>query len=153
MARPRRRPAPAKPGGFQPPPHPDLPWECNAIGRAEPDRGRAQGLRKRRSSKQGRIDAAVNIDERLEALTQTVELIASLHKDNEERFKQYAQANDERFGRLTQAVERLAQTVDRNEERAGQLMDTMNRLGRILEIHDETIDEHTDRIDRLEGPR
>ena len=88
----------------------------------------------------------MNIDERLEALTQTVELIASLHKDNEERFREYAQATEARFSKLAQAVER-------NEERAGQLMDTMNRLGRILEIHDETLDEHDERIKRLERPQ
>jgi DNA repair ATPase RecN len=87
----------------------------------------------------------VNIDERLEVLTQTVEFMASLHKDCEQRFQEYAQATEVRFSKLAQAVER-------NEERAGQLMDTMNRLGRILEMHDETLDEHDERINRLEGP-
>ena len=53
----------------------------------------------------------MTIDERLEALTQTVELIA------------HAQIkNDERMGHLTE-------TMDKLSERAGQLMDTMNLLG------------------------
>ena len=80
----------------------------------------------------------MTIDERLEALTQSVELLSRMHQDNEKRATEAVQANEK--------------AVQANERRFAMLMDTMNRLGRILEIHDETIDEHTDRIDRLEGP-
>jgi len=67
----------------------------------------------------------MTIDERLEALTQTVELLAQMHRDNE-------RANAQKFAALAESTT--------------QLMDTMNRVGRILEIH-----EH--RFDRLEGER
>jgi hypothetical protein len=49
----------------------------------------------------------MTLDERLQALTQTVELLAELHRDSEK-------ANAEKFAAL---------------------MDTMNRLGRIIEMH------------------
>jgi DNA-binding SARP family transcriptional activator len=76
----------------------------------------------------------VTLDERIEALTQSVELLASMHKDTETRFTQ------------------LAMAAEKNEQRTGQLMETMNRVGRILEIHDSQIDDHDQRIDRLERP-
>ena len=65
----------------------------------------------------------MTIDERLEALTHTVELLAQMHHDNEK-------ANAEKFGAL---------------------MDTMNRLGRIIEMHEHRLDSHDDRLDDLEG--
>ncbi len=67
----------------------------------------------------------MTIDERLEALTQTVELLALMHKENEVRF-------------------------GKNEERTAQLMDTMNRMGRILEAHDISIEDLDKRLDNLE---
>jgi len=54
----------------------------------------------------------MTLDERLQGLTQTVELLAELRRDSEK-------ANAERF-----AV----------------LMDTMNRLGRIIEMHERRLD-------------
>jgi chromosome segregation ATPase len=74
------------------------------------------------------------LDERIEALTQSVDVLASMHKDTETRFTQ------------------LAAAVEMNEQRTGQFMETMNRVGRILEIHDSQIDDHDQRIDRLERP-
>ena len=74
----------------------------------------------------------MTLDERIEALTQSVELLASIHKDTEARFTQ------------------LATAAEKNEQRTGQLMETMNKVGRILEIHDSHIDDHDQRIDRLE---
>ena len=48
----------------------------------------------------------MNIDERLEALTHSVELLGSFHKDNEER-----------MGRLVEAMTRLADIVANHERR------------------------------------
>ena len=70
------------------------------------------------------------LTERHEALTQTVELILRMQRDNEERFQQRFQ---------------------KNEERLAQLMDTMNRLGRIIEIHEHRLDEHGHSLEDLEG--
>ena len=74
----------------------------------------------------------MTLDERIEALTQSGELLASMHKGTEIRFTQ------------------LATAAEKNEQRTGQLMETMNRVGRILEIHDSRIDDRDQRIDRLE---
>ena len=65
----------------------------------------------------------MTIDERLEALTQSVELLAHMHRENEQRL-------NEKFAILA---------------------DTMNRVGRIIEIHEHRLDSHEDRLDRLEG--
>jgi hypothetical protein len=72
----------------------------------------------------------MTIDERLEALAQTVELLTQMHRDSE-------RANAEKFAILA--------------ERTVQLMDTMSRLGRIIEIHEDRLDAHEDRLDDLEG--
>jgi hypothetical protein len=71
----------------------------------------------------------MSIEERLEAITQTLELWSHMHMDASKEY-------DERFRA--------------NEKRLAQLMDTMNRLGRILEIHDQQIDDHSRRLDNLE---
>jgi hypothetical protein len=78
----------------------------------------------------------MTIDERLEALTHSLELWSHMQMD---AGKEY----EERF----RSLEKLFHA---NEERVAQLMDTMNRLGRILEIHDRQIDDHGDRLDDLE---
>ncbi len=92
------------------------------------------------------------LTERHEALTQTVELIAGMQRqneerlavvrrDNEERLTAMQRHNEERFADMRrQTEERFA----RNEERLGQLMDAMNRLIRVVEIHER-------RLDDLEG--
>ena len=69
----------------------------------------------------------MTIDERLEALTHTVELLARMHIDNDREYHERFQRTEERFAR--------------NEDRLAQLMDTMNRLGRIIEIHEQRLDD------------
>ena len=72
----------------------------------------------------------MSIDERLdrlterhEALTQTVELVAGMQRENEERFAR----NEERFART--------------EARLAQLMDTMNRLANIIIAHEQRLED------------
>jgi hypothetical protein len=55
-------------------------------------------------------------DERIEALTQSVELLATLHRDLE-------QATARNFERLTTTMERLANIVITREERIERLED------------------------------
>jgi hypothetical protein len=59
----------------------------------------------------------MDIDKRLEALAQSVELIASLQADNERRIGVMA----ERHNELAAAMTRLAMTVADHEERIGEL--------------------------------
>ncbi len=78
----------------------------------------------------------MTIDERLEALTQTVELMAQMHEDHKRE-------NAENLAMLTAKSAMLT-------ERSAEFMDTFNRLGRIIEMHEHRLDSHDDRLDRLE---
>jgi transcription termination factor NusB len=49
----------------------------------------------------------MNIDERLEALTHSVELLAAMHKDNEARAQQWMQATDKRIQADEKQMRRL----------------------------------------------
>lgn len=55
----------------------------------------------------------MNIDERLEALTHSVELLASFHKDNEARMDKMTEA----ITKLTDAMTVLANTMVNHEGR------------------------------------
>ena len=65
----------------------------------------------------------MNIDERIEALTQTVELLAHMHQDLEKKW-------DQRFGKM---------------------LDIVERLDRVIQIHEERHNGHDRRLDDLEG--
>ena len=84
-------------------------------------------------------DRKPTIDERLdrlterhEALTQTVELIVAMQRENEERFEERFAKNEKRFAQIAANQERDAEHI--------------NALVRIAEIH-----EH--RLSGLEGDR
>jgi hypothetical protein len=66
----------------------------------------------------------MNIDERLEALVQTVELIAAMQRDNETRWER-------RFGEVTAAIQKDAENIA--------------ALARIAEIHHERLSHLEDR--------
>jgi len=74
----------------------------------------------------------MNIDERLEALTQSVELLAAVQRDSEKRI-------EARFTKLIENMDRLAQATIRLDE-------GMLRVANILMNHEE-------RIENLEGKR
>jgi hypothetical protein len=84
----------------------------------------------------------MDIDDRLQALAKSLELVVSLHRDNEGRIQA-----------LTQGLELVVSLQRDNEKRLAQVMDTMNRLGRIIEIHEQRHDEHDARLDDLERKR
>jgi hypothetical protein len=64
----------------------------------------------------------MNIDERIEALTQSVELLASMHQDLEQKW----------------------------DERMGKMLDIQDKLAQIIVIHEERINGHDQRLDKLE---
>jgi len=75
-------------------------------------------------------DPKPTIDERLdrltarhEALTQTVELIAAMHRDNEKEFNQRFAENEKRFAKIAKAQEQDGEHI--------------RALARIAEIHHE----------------
>jgi septal ring factor EnvC (AmiA/AmiB activator) len=53
----------------------------------------------------------MNIDERIAALTQSVELLASLHKDNEEKFEKRMAAIDQRMAATDKQIKRLGKYI------------------------------------------
>lgn len=70
----------------------------------------------------------MNIDQRLEALTQTVELLASLHKDNEKRME-----------RLDQHMEQFATRNVRLEGLVTGIAEGTARLLHVIEVHEKRI--------------
>jgi hypothetical protein len=71
----------------------------------------------------------MNIDDRIEALTQTVKLLAQMHLDNEKK----ATANEAKWN-----------------ERFGKMPDIVERLDKIIQIHEARHDGHDDRLDNLD---
>jgi hypothetical protein len=59
----------------------------------------------------------MTIDERIEALTQSVELLATLHRDLEQSTAKNFERLEQNIGRLTTTVERLANVVISHQER------------------------------------
>lgn len=59
----------------------------------------------------------MTIDERLEALTQSLELLASLHQDNEQRAKTNEDVFNQRFERIESALEKLVTIAESHERR------------------------------------
>ena len=109
----------------------------------------------------------MTIDERLEALGQSMELLASFHKDHEEQFARHQRENEEYKRRLAAAIESIAETNRRLEENDGKLMendrklseliagmgegqrelrDAIMRLSIIAEAHQDTLDDHDKRL-------
>jgi flagellar capping protein FliD len=92
----------------------------------------------------------MSLDERLEALTQTVELMPAMQRDNERRF-------DEQFDRLQK---QFAVQTSQHEQIFGQVAlrfhevgDYIDSLARIAGVHQERLDSHEQRLDDLEqGP-
>jgi response regulator RpfG family c-di-GMP phosphodiesterase len=73
----------------------------------------------------------MSIDERIEALTQSMELLASLHRDLEESTAKTLAAM------AAETRERHAET----EEHMAQLAETMNRLGAVVLAHERRLNE------------
>ena len=75
----------------------------------------------------------MNIDERIEALAQTVELLARMQIDNEKRYA-------ERFAEIDEPFRQ-------NEQRMAQVLDAINRLANIAEAHDVRLDNQEQPLD------
>jgi hypothetical protein len=93
----------------------------------------------------------MNIDERLEALTQSVELMAAMQRDDERRVQA-------QFDRLQK---QFAAQISEHEQLFGQvalrfhdLGDHIDRLARIAGVHEERLDAHDQKLSDLgRGPR
>jgi hypothetical protein len=78
-----------------------------------------------------------SIDERLEAITQTLELTAALHLDNDREFRERFAEIDKRFAGIATTLQQIATNQQRDGEH-------ILALVRIAELHDR-------RLTRLEG--
>jgi hypothetical protein len=66
----------------------------------------------------------MNIDERLEALTQSVELLAGMHKDDQKMIDRLSKRNDRLEALVTEIAEgtaRLLHVIESHEERISDL--------------------------------
>jgi hypothetical protein len=63
----------------------------------------------------------MNIEQKLEALTQTVELLARMHVDHEREYHERSVRTDERLGQLMDTMNRLANIVEADEQRLDDL--------------------------------
>jgi flagellar capping protein FliD len=65
----------------------------------------------------------MTIDERIEGLTQSLEWLASLHRDSEVRNRDNEAKYEARFSRMMDVIERLARLVENHEHRINGLED------------------------------
>jgi hypothetical protein len=89
----------------------------------------------------------MNLDERLEALTQSVELMASMPKGKEKRMERLEQSTE----RLAQAMERIAVATDRLTKGGTRLENLVTEIaeGTALLLH--VVEMHEQRLSDLEG--
>lgn len=81
----------------------------------------------------------MNLDQRLEALTQSLELMAHMQRDNEQKHDAHVAETDERLNRLTETVKNISEivrnisevTADFNRSIAAVALDHAARLHRL----------------------
>jgi len=93
----------------------------------------------------------MTIEERLEAITQTLELVAQMQLDHEKRSEERLNKLDDRLDKMGERLDTVTERLDTVTERLGQAMDAINGLARIAELHQHRLDNHEDRLDKLES--
>ena len=63
----------------------------------------------------------MTIDERIEALTESVELLSHMHQDNEKKYAELFQQIATQQGRILSVVEQIAGIVVRHDKRISDL--------------------------------
>lgn len=111
----------------------------------------------------------MTLDERIEALVQSVELMAGMQRDNDRAAAERDHAVEQRIEALVQSVELMAgmqrdsdraaterdraaeERSARLDKRMAEIMESINTLGRIAGLHEDRLDEHEQRLDDLES--
>jgi len=78
----------------------------------------------------------MTIDERLEALTQSVELLHLSQSDTSEKIRHLAviaEQNEVRAGQMIQSIQRHDQMIQGSEARAADIMDSIQRLDKMMQ--------------------
>jgi len=83
----------------------------------------------------------MSIDERLEALTQTVELMAHMHKSDYDRNEEAHRRNEEAQMRNVEAQRRNDEAQAKNQTLMAQVMESVSSLARIAYAHEQRITE------------
>jgi hypothetical protein len=89
----------------------------------------------------------MSLDERLEALTQSVELMAAMQRDNERRFEERFDRLHKQFAAQTSQHEHLFGQVALRFHEVGDYIDS---LARIAGVHQERLDAYDRRLSDLE---
>lgn len=79
------------------------------------------------------LSSGMNIDERLEALAQTVELLASMHKDSEV------------------GIQKLEAAMTRTETYMARMMQAITRVANVTAVHELRLADHGERLSDLES--
>jgi hypothetical protein len=95
----------------------------------------------------------VNIDERLEALTQSVELLAAMQRDGERRFQEQFDKVTGQFKLHEQLFGQVALRLREVTDNIREVNDSIDSLARIAGVHQERLDRHEQKLRDLEGPR
>jgi hypothetical protein len=77
----------------------------------------------------------MNLDERLTAMTETVELLAAFHRDNEKR----AEQNEKRLERLLPAIQVISGRSNRLEDLVTEIAEGTARILHVVEVHERRI--------------
>ena len=85
----------------------------------------------------------MNLDERLEALTQSVELLASMQRDGERRFQ-------EQFDKIAAQFSQHEQLFGQVALRIREVNESVDTLARIAGVHQDRLDGHERRLKDLE---
>ena len=99
----------------------------------------------------------MTIDERLEALTQTVELLAAMHRDSEKRFEQFERNFEQSQRKFEQKSEQFEQKFELSERDFEHSESMFVQVGRNFEVVLDSIRgleniarSHDQRLDHLE---
>ena len=99
----------------------------------------------------------MNIDERIQALTESVELLASFHHDIVQREgEREAKRATQEAERATQEAERVRLQKDRDariDYLHTEMMLAITRLAHTAEAHNGQLDDHEARLTRVEDKR
>lgn len=89
----------------------------------------------------------VNFEERLEAVTHTLELVAAMQRDSIQRMDKF----DSRMDRLESQMERLESHMERFDRQMGQMQEQMQTVISSISMLTQIATSHDRRLDRLES--
>lgn len=93
----------------------------------------------------------MTIDERIAALTQSVDLLASFHRDSEKRMEASEKRQEDHERQMKELAIEHRDFERRMTEYAADVKDAIRRLANIAGAHSESLENHEHRLDDLES--